>query len=71
MTLDPVRKGPDAAVRRRVPLAIREEACSLAADERDREEMRVIREQLASLAPRVSGEQVRKAHTGFEPVPPP
>jgi hypothetical protein len=41
----------EAAGRRRVRSAIREEVRQLAADERDREEMRVIREQMAELAP--------------------
>ena len=41
----------EAAARRRVRSAIREEVRSLAADERDREEMRLVREQLAELAP--------------------
>lgn len=41
----------EAAARRRVRSAIREEVRELAADERDREEMRMIREQLAELAP--------------------
>ncbi len=41
----------EAAARRRVRSAIREEVQLLAADERDREEMRVVREQLAELAP--------------------
>ncbi len=42
----------EAAARRRVRSAIREEVCRLAADESDREEMRIIREQLEALAPR-------------------
>jgi hypothetical protein len=42
----------EAAVRRRVRSALREEARGLAADEGDREEMRIVREQLAELAPR-------------------
>jgi hypothetical protein len=42
----------EAAGRRRVRSAIREEVRQLAADERDRAEMRVIREQMAELAPR-------------------
>jgi hypothetical protein len=42
----------EAAARRRVRSAIREEVRRLAADERDREEMRIVREQLAELAPR-------------------
>jgi len=41
----------EAAARRRVRSAIREEVRRLAADDRDREEMRIIREQLAELAP--------------------
>jgi hypothetical protein len=41
----------EAAGRRRVWSAIREEVRRLAANERDREEMRIIREQLAELAP--------------------
>lgn len=41
----------EAAARRRVRSAIREEVRRLAADENDREEMRIIREQLAELAP--------------------
>jgi hypothetical protein len=41
----------EAAARRRVRSAIRREVELLASDERDREEMRVIREQLADLAP--------------------
>jgi hypothetical protein len=41
----------EAAARRRVRSAIREEVRRLAADERDREEMRIIREQLSELAP--------------------
>ncbi len=44
----------EAAARRRVRSAIRDEVRRLAADERDREEMRVIREQLAELAPPLS-----------------
>jgi hypothetical protein len=44
----------EAAGRRRVRSAIREEVRRLAADERDREEMRIIREQLAELAPPLS-----------------
>jgi hypothetical protein len=42
----------EAAARRRVRSAVREEVQRLAADQGDREEMRVIREQLAELAPR-------------------
>ncbi len=41
----------EAAARRRVRSAIREEVRRLAADERDREEMRIVREQMAELAP--------------------
>jgi hypothetical protein len=41
----------EAAGRRRSRSAIREEVRQLTADERDREEMRVIREQMAELAP--------------------
>ena len=41
----------EAAARRRVRSAIRQEVDSLAADRADREEMRVIREQMAGLAP--------------------
>ena len=41
----------EAAARRRVRSSIREEVRRLAADEHDREEMRVIREQMAELAP--------------------
>jgi hypothetical protein len=44
----------EAAGRRRVRSAIRDEVRRLAADERDREEMRIIREQLAELAPPLS-----------------
>jgi antitoxin component of RelBE/YafQ-DinJ toxin-antitoxin module len=43
----------EAAARRRVRSALREEVKRLAADERDREEMRIIREQMAELAPSV------------------
>lgn len=42
----------EAAARRRVRSAIREEVRRLAADTDDRAEMRLIREQLAELAPR-------------------
>jgi hypothetical protein len=45
----------EAATRRRTRSAIREEVERLAADERDREEMRLIREQLADLAPPEAG----------------
>jgi hypothetical protein len=41
----------EAAARRRVRSAIREEVRALATDAGDREEMRLIREQLAELAP--------------------
>ena len=41
----------EAAASRRVRSAIRDEVRQIAADERDREEMRIIREQLAELAP--------------------
>lgn len=41
----------EAAARRRVRSAIRDEVRALAADEHDRQEMRLIREQLAELAP--------------------
>ena len=41
----------EAAARRRVRSAIRDEVRRIAADENDREEMRIIREQLAELAP--------------------
>lgn len=41
----------EAAARRRVRSAIREEVARLAADVHDREEMWIIREQLAELAP--------------------
>ncbi len=41
----------EAAARRRVRSAIREEARRVAADKNDREEMRIIREQMAELAP--------------------
>ena len=42
---------PEAAARRRVRSAIRQEVQRVAADEADREEMRIIREQMAELAP--------------------
>jgi len=42
----------EAAARRRGRSALREEVRRLAADEGDREEMRIVREQLAELAPR-------------------
>jgi hypothetical protein len=41
----------EAAARRRARSAVREEVLRLAADEHDREEMRLIREQMAELAP--------------------
>jgi Arc/MetJ-type ribon-helix-helix transcriptional regulator len=41
----------EAAARRRVRSALREEVRQVAADEGDREEMRIIREQMAELAP--------------------
>jgi len=41
----------EAAARRRTRSAIREEVGWLAADAADREEMRVVREQMAELAP--------------------
>ena len=41
----------EAAARRRVRSAIRDEVRRLAADEPDREEMRIVREQMAELAP--------------------
>jgi Arc/MetJ-type ribon-helix-helix transcriptional regulator len=41
----------EAAARRRVRSAIRAEVRRLSADDRDREEIRIIREQLAELAP--------------------
>jgi hypothetical protein len=41
----------EAAARRRARYALREEVLRLAADEADREEMRIIREQMAELAP--------------------
>jgi antitoxin component of RelBE/YafQ-DinJ toxin-antitoxin module len=41
----------EAAARRRVRSVIREEVRALAADEADREEMRIVREQMAELAP--------------------
>jgi hypothetical protein len=42
----------EAAGRRRARAALREEAEQLAGDAHDREEMRVVREQMAELAPR-------------------
>ncbi|MDQ6749779.1 MAG: hypothetical protein M3Z33_03350 [Actinomycetota bacterium] len=41
----------EAAARRRVRSAIREEAQRVAADEGDREQMRIIREQMAEFLP--------------------
>ena len=41
----------EAAARRRIRSAIRDEVRRIAADETDREEMRMIREQMAELAP--------------------
>ncbi|MDX6705774.1 MAG: hypothetical protein QOI48_1620 [Solirubrobacteraceae bacterium] len=41
----------EAAARRRARSTIREEVKRLAADDHDREEMRIIREQMADLAP--------------------
>jgi hypothetical protein len=41
----------EAAARRRTRAAVRNEVHRLATDEHDREEMRLIREQLAELAP--------------------
>jgi len=41
----------EAATRRRLRSAVRDEVRTLAADERDREEMRLVRKQLAELAP--------------------
>jgi Arc/MetJ-type ribon-helix-helix transcriptional regulator len=41
----------EAAARRRARTSIREEVQRLAADRKDREEMRLVREQMASLAP--------------------
>jgi hypothetical protein len=45
----------EAAARRRSRSALREEVLRLAADEADREEMRLIREQMAELAPPPAG----------------
>jgi hypothetical protein len=45
----------EAAARRRSRSALREEVLRLAADEGDREEMRLIREQMAELAPPSAG----------------
>ena len=44
----------EAAARRRLRSAVRDEVRCLAADEHDREEMRLVREQLAELAPPAS-----------------
>jgi transcriptional accessory protein Tex/SPT6 len=44
----------EAAARRRARSSIREEVRRVVSDEADREEMRVIREQMAGLAPRPS-----------------
>jgi hypothetical protein len=44
----------ESAARRRVRSQIREEVQQVAADEADREEMRIIREQMAALAPQSS-----------------
>ncbi len=44
----------EAAARRRVRSVLREEVRLVAADESDRKEMRIIREQLAELAPAAS-----------------
>ncbi len=41
----------EAAARRRIRFAVRDEVRRLAADEHDRAEMQLIREQLAELAP--------------------
>lgn len=41
----------EAALRRRVRSALRDEVRRLAADEADREEMRLVREQMAEVAP--------------------
>lgn len=46
----------EAAARRRVRSALREEVRRVAADEDDREEMRIIRRQMAELAPRLAGD---------------
>jgi hypothetical protein len=46
----------EAAGRRRARSAIREEVRGVAADENDREEMRLIREQMAELAPPAAAE---------------
>ena len=44
----------ESAARRRTRAAIREEVRRLSADQRDRDEMRIIREQMAELAPPAS-----------------
>jgi hypothetical protein len=44
----------EAAARRRARSSLREEVRRLASDDADRKEMRMIREQLAELAPRAS-----------------
>jgi Arc/MetJ-type ribon-helix-helix transcriptional regulator len=44
----------EAATRRRTRSSIQEEVRRLASDDTDREEMRVIREQMAELAPRTA-----------------
>jgi hypothetical protein len=50
-----VRKAlQEAAARRRVRSSLRDEVRRLAEDEEDRTEMRLVREQLAELAPRQS-----------------
>jgi Arc/MetJ-type ribon-helix-helix transcriptional regulator len=41
----------ETAARRRIRSAIREEVQRIAADESDRDEMRIVREQMAELAP--------------------
>ena len=41
----------EAAARRRARSALREEVRRVAADEKDREQMRIVREQMAELAP--------------------
>ena len=41
----------EAAARRRTRSALRDEVSRVAADERDRKEMRIIREQMSELAP--------------------
>jgi antitoxin component of RelBE/YafQ-DinJ toxin-antitoxin module len=45
----------ETAARRRVRSAIRAEVRRLARDRADREELRIVREQMAELAPRASG----------------